>query len=170
MKRITCLLIGLIVFTIEASADVKKHTKGMSDDQIDKMFISFVKERQEEEKKKLEEKEKKEKQENKRSVFASEGNPYGSPTVYASDPNNQSTIGEKTYDVSVPSTVPQLNAYGEEKENMGFKIKGIQCDGNSCVAFTTSGTLKVGDRLGFDERITRINTMGIRTNKRKIKF
>jgi len=132
--------------------------------EMDQIFISFTKER-EEEKKAKEEKKRKEK-----PSFVS-GNISGSPLppVYPRDMNNPQTFGDK-------GEVKNTKVEEEEAEETieyalaTLKINGILCDNGRCIAFTNMGVVKSGDVLNPDENVTRITGKYVKTNKQKIEF
>lgn len=155
------IIIAGITAVAVATSSFAKTPVPMSDKEIDKVLLSFTKEREAEKKKEEEAK-------------LNGGAPYklpeaksaqspGSIQVYPADPNNPKVYGDKE---NKAATLPlEMNYNGGS-----FKIQGISCENNRCVIFTSEGIKKVGDMIGGVEKITGIGTRGITTTLRKVDF
>jgi len=170
----------------------------LTDKQMDSIFISFVKEREEERKRVEEEKEGKKKAKEKREREIAEikaeeklSQPGGNTNrrVYPRDVNNPRAYGEKGQllsstkeDINTPQKIVALDSTEVNKEEsnltqepkviipVAFIINGIMCHKGDCSAFTSIGVLQTGDSLSTDENVTSVTSGYIETNKQKIIF
>jgi len=170
MKKIIYMC---IVGSLLATASFGKPSR-LNDDSIDKIFVSFSKEK--EEKKKKEEARKKKEEAIKKMMMQQGGistppvdlNGYGAPTVYS--PNGEA-VETKGYNNSQTSLPPQGQPIGGIIPALGKSfIKGVFCENRRCVAFTSDGVIKVGDKIGYKERVLRITPKKVKTNKRTIEL
>jgi len=149
--------------------------KALSDKEIDRIFISFLKEQEEAAKEKARQKK------TASNMPDAGGSPSGrsvSPGMTLEEVQRQKEIlsnGGVLPPQSLPGVVvpaPQgAGGSGAAAPIYGFTVFGVSCIAHGgCNAFTTDGIKKPGDKLSTGETIKKITMRKIVTNLREIKF
>ncbi len=169
------MMCSLLAAQQEETRDINS-SRELSDKEIDKIFISFSKEK---------EKEKKELNARQQSVktqfpgydetndlIPDRLSEYTSNPVFKHNPEEPMDIKDFTTNnknSKKQKILLRKRFFQKKADNTRGVINGIGCDKKRCVVFTDSGVKRVGDMLNGD-KITKITQFYIKTKNMKIMF
>jgi len=142
--------------------------KGLTNEEIDTLFISFEQEARKnaEERRKREIEEKKMKEQNK-LLSRERGRSTSGSRVALPHNGGYSVSNTKSMSGLMP---PPPSSKGKSRVAIPFSISGILCSKKKCEAIIGDKTFKVGDHISATEKITKITKTKVVTNLRKIIF
>ena len=168
--------IAAALFTISVSScfagSLPDKEKSLSNEEIDRLFISFEQQAREELRREAEEKKAKaemEKELKRQQSALAKMNPHnnGNRQILSHD-GTPMVVGDNR--IGTPPVPDEQSAIQQQIAMGQFSFQGTICEHGRCVAVTTDGIVKKGEKLSTGEKVVRVTKNSLVTDQRTLDF